>query len=151
MGDASVFTASSPSDLDCLQAFVTRACDHAGADDDTRFALRLAVEESFTNIMQYGYGPGGGPVTVAVQFDERRIVIVIRDHGPPFDPTGVPAPVLDTDWQHREAGGLGVHLVRHMMDDVAYVRDVAGENVLTLIKNRSGAGMPRREGGRHED
>ncbi|HKV66303.1 MAG TPA: ATP-binding protein [Rhodanobacteraceae bacterium] len=147
MGDASAFTASSPSDLDRLQAFVARACDHADVDADTRFAVRLAVEESFTNIMQYGYGPGGGPVTIAVQFDERRIIIVIRDRGPPFDPTDVPAPVLDTDWQHREAGGLGVHLVRHMMDDVAYVRDLAGENVLTLIKNRSGAAMPP-QGGR---
>lgn len=143
MGAASAFTASSPSDLDRLRAFVVRACDRAGADADTRFAVRLAVEESFTNIMQYGYGPVGGPVTVAVRFDDYRITIVIRDRGPPFDPTRVPAPVLDTDWQHRETGGLGVHLVRHMMDDVAYVRDVAGGNVLTLVKNLSG---PRKEG-----
>lgn len=145
MGDASAFTASFPSDLDRLQAFIARACDRAGVDvdADARFAVRLAVEESFTNIMRYGYGPGGGPVTVAVRNDDRRITIVMRDCGPPFDPTGVPAPVLDTDWQHREAGGLGVHLVRHMMDDVAYVRDVTGENVLTLVKNLSG---PRKEG-----
>lgn len=143
MGETSAFTAASPSDLDRLQAFVASACERAGANVDARFAVRLAVEESFTNIMQYGYGPDGGPVTVVVRFDAHRITIVMRDRGPPFDPTRVPEPVLDTDWQHREAGGLGVHLVRHMMDDVAYVRDVAGENVLTLVKNLSG---PCKEG-----
>lgn len=141
--DANVFTASSASDLDRLQAFIARGCDRVGADADARFAVRLAVEELFTNIMRYVYGPSGGPVTVTLRPGDHRITIEMRDRGPPFDPTRVPAPVLDTDWQHRETGGLGVHLVRHMMDDVAYVRDVEGENVLTLVRNLSG---PRKEG-----
>lgn len=139
MDEASEFKASSRHDLDRLQAFVESACERAGADAASYFALRLAVEESFINIMRYAYGPDGGPVTVNVRNDGRRITIVMRDEGPPFDPTRVPAPDLSADWQHREAGGLGVHLLMNMMDDVAYARDADGGNVLTMAKEISRA------------
>lgn len=147
MTDAATFKASSMADLDRLVAFVARAGERAGADADCLFALHLAVEESFTNIMQYGYGSGGGPVTVNIRFDDNRISIAMRDRGPPFDPTRAPAPDLAADWQHREAGGLGVHLLMNMMDGVAYERDAEGENVLTMVKDLSGAATGSRNGG----
>lgn len=134
MGDATELKASSLADLDRLVAFVERACERAGADVDSRFALRLAVEESFINIMQHGYGAGGGPVTVDLQREDNRITIVMRDQGPPFDPTTVPAPDLGADWQQRAVGGLGVHLMQKMMDRVRYERNAGRENVLTLVK-----------------
>jgi serine/threonine-protein kinase RsbW len=138
MGDATEFKVSALADLDRLVAFVARACERAGVDADSRFALRLAVEESFINIMQHGYGAGGGPMRVDLQREGNRITIVMRDQGRPFDPTTVPAPDLDADWQQRTVGGLGVHLMQKMMDEVRYERNAGRENVLTLVKEFRG-------------
>lgn len=134
MDDGTEFKVSALADLDRLVAFVERACERAGVDADSRFALRLAVEESFINIMQHGYGAGGGPVAVHLQCEGDRITLVMRDQGPPFDPTTVPVPDLDADWQQRAVGGLGVHLMQKMMDEVRYKRIAEGENILTLVK-----------------
>ena len=139
MGDAGEFRASSLADLERLVAFVERHCELAGADADSRFALRLAVEEAFINIMQHGYGAGGGPVTVSLRADGQRITLTLRDQARPFDPTSVPAPDLGADWQQRAVGGLGLHLVQSMMNEVRYESDAGRENVLTLVKDFSGA------------
>lgn len=135
MDDASEFKASSPRDLARLQAFVDEACERAGADPDSRFALRLAVEEVFTNIQKHGYGPGGGPVTVELRCEAGRIFLTLRDRAPAFDPTSVPAPEPAPDWRHRKVGGFGLHLVKSMMDEVRYQRSTNGENDLTLVRN----------------
>ncbi|MEO7071914.1 MAG: ATP-binding protein [Rhodanobacter sp.] len=126
------------SDLDTVARFVDFSCERAGADADSRFALRLAVEESFSNIMQHGYGADGGPVTVQLHAQHDRISVTLRDRAPAFVPEQVPAPDLAASWQQRKVGGLGWHLVRQVMDEVSYERDAEGENVLTLVKYLSG-------------
>jgi anti-sigma regulatory factor (Ser/Thr protein kinase) len=133
------FKASSLADLERLVAFVERHCELADADADSRFALHLAAEEAFINVMQHGYGPGGGPVTVTLQVQDRRITLTLRDQARPFDPTSVPAPDLAAGWQQRAVGGLGLHLVQSLMNEVRYESDAGRENVLTLVKDFSGA------------
>ena len=139
MRDADEFKASSLADLDRLLAFVDAACARAGADEDSRFALHLATEETFINLMQYGYGPGGGPVTVKLQARDRDLILTLRDRAPPFDPRTAPAPDLTADWQQRAVGGLGLHLVQNLMNEVRYRSDAGRENVLTLVRHISGA------------
>lgn len=121
-------------ELERLTAFVEARAHDAGADDDTRFALRLAVEEAFTNIMQHGYGGAGGPVAVSLQASDEDIAVVLRDRAPEFDPGQAPAADLDSPWSERDPGGLGWHLLRQVTDQVTYQRNADGENVLTLVK-----------------
>lgn len=130
---ATGFHASSMRELGSVLAFVDRTC--AGVEADTVFAIRLAVEEAFTNIYKHGYAGGDGPVAVHVDIAPRQIVATLVDEAPAFDPADAAAPDLDSPWDKRRTGGLGCHLLRQMMDEVKYARRER-DNVLTLVKTR---------------
>jgi anti-sigma regulatory factor (Ser/Thr protein kinase) len=132
---ATEFHARSMRELGGVLAFVDETC--AGVDADTVFAIRLAVEEAFTNIYKHGYAGGEGPVAVHVAVAPRQVVATLVDEAPVFDPADAPAPDLDAAWDERRTGGLGCHLLRQMMDEVKYARRSERGNVLTLVKTRS--------------
>ncbi|MCC6195206.1 MAG: ATP-binding protein [Burkholderiales bacterium] len=118
--------------------FAMDVCSRIDADADTKYALRLAVEEVCTNLISYGYaGRPAGPIEVAVHDARDRVTLVIRDRSPPFDPGQAPAPDVTSDAEHRAIGGLGWHLVRRMMDEVSYEPGTPSGNVLTLVKYKS--------------
>ena len=84
--------------------------------------------------MDYAYPAGTrGGLTVEVQADDEQLQFVIRDTGIPFDPTTTPEIDTTLSAKDRPIGGLGIHLVRQIMDDVQY-RRIGEFNVLTLIK-----------------
>ena len=117
-----------------LVSFVLAACERAGCGPEATFAVRLAVEEVFTNIAGYGYAGGPpGPVTVSIGREPAGLVVTIEDRARPFDPEDAPPPDLDSPWEDRRVGGLGWHLIRELMDDVRYER-ADGVNRLTLVK-----------------
>ena len=130
-----VFRATQLQDLVALTAFLDQTCRQAGAGDDAVFAIRLAVEEVFTNIVQYGYGNQPGPITISVDTEPERITITLADAALPFDPAAVAAPDLDAGWNERKIGGLGWHFAYQLMDEVK--RESAGKrgNVFTLVKS----------------
>lgn len=99
---------------------------------EVAWRLRVAVDEIVANIV--AYGPAGGPAALDVWF--RRIgdtvEITVEDDGPPFDPLARPAPDIRLPLEARSPGGLGIALVRALMDDVRYAR--TDRNVLTIRK-----------------
>jgi serine/threonine-protein kinase RsbW len=103
--------------------------------------VNLALEELVTNVIEHGLGPGRpGWISLRVSHGGDRLAIELRDNAPPFDPFQVPSPNLAMPLDERPAGGLGVHLVRAMMDDWSYARD-GDENVVSLRRNlHAGAG-----------
>ncbi len=66
------------------------------------------------------------------------LTIILRDHGDSFDPASVPEPDLTCDLEDRRVGGLGVYLIRQLMDEVSYERPSGAGNVLVLVKRRRG-------------
>jgi anti-sigma regulatory factor (Ser/Thr protein kinase) len=65
------------------------------------------------------------------------ITVILVDHGEPFDPSDIPMPNLKADLSERKIGGLGLYLMRKLMDDVKYVSDPQNNrNTLTLIKRK---------------
>ena len=118
--------------------FINDVCDRIDADEGTKYALRLAVEEVCTNLIVYGYKnqPAGLIQVVAVD-DRDRVTLVIQDRAPPFDPKNAPAPDLTSDIEHRQVGGLGWHLVKRMIDEIHYVPGTPSGNVLTLVKRKA--------------
>jgi len=125
------FRATRLAELPALLDFVDTAC--AAAGPDAGFAVRLAVEEVFTNVLAHGYG-GEGPVDVTIDADTTRIRVLVEDEAPPFHPGDAPPPDLASDALEREPGGLGWHLVRQLMDEVRHApRDGRG-NTCTLVK-----------------
>jgi sigma-B regulation protein RsbU (phosphoserine phosphatase) len=120
-----------------LNAFVEEVCEAAGFQPEVNFQVQLAVEEAVVNVMKYAYPPDTrGDVTVEAQLRETGVAFVIMDSGKPFDPTTIPEPDITLSAQQRAIGGLGVHLMRQIMDTITYER-VGNVNVLTLGKGPS--------------
>ena len=90
--DGISFNASCMSDLPALAGVVEQACREVGADDDTLFSLRLAVEEVFTNILDYGYPGGTGPIAIRIDAQPGQVRVSFADAAPRFDPSTVAAP-----------------------------------------------------------
>jgi serine/threonine-protein kinase RsbW len=97
---------------------------------------QLAVEEVITNIIVHGYKKAGCTIHLSCCFTGDGIEIRIADSAPPFNPLSVPEPELYGDIDTRGIGGLGIYLVRQVMDGLSY-RYEDGKNILTLVKRRS--------------
>ena len=135
---ATVVHAGTPENLPRFLHFIEATCARIEAAADTKYALHLAMEEVCTNLIVHGYrGEAAGPIEVAVYDECEKVTIVIRDRAPPFDPVHAPSPDLTSDVEHRPAGGLGLYLVKKVMDEVDYVPDTPSGNVLTLVKRKS--------------
>jgi len=128
--------------LPSFMSFIDEACRRAGADEDTAYALRLAVEEVCINLIHYGY-KDMTPGTIRVTFDQRgnRITLKIHDHARPFDPANAPEPDLTSDVETRPIGGLGWYLVKRSVDKLDYRSDPMQGNVLTLTKRSARSGQ----------
>lgn len=115
--------------------FVQEAAEQAAFSPKEAMQLDIAVEEVFVNIANYAYPEGGGVAVVAVSIEDEplRVVVTFSDGGTPYNPLLRDPPNLDRPLEERAIGGLGVHMVRHSVDDISYeYRD--GRNILALTK-----------------
>jgi sigma-B regulation protein RsbU (phosphoserine phosphatase) len=118
-----------------LEEFVDGVCETVGFDMSTTMSLNLALEEAVVNVMNYAYPAGTkGSVNITAEANDRRLKFTISDYGMPFDPTAKSEVDTTLSAEERPIGGLGIHLVRQIMDSINYER-TDGKNVLTLRKN----------------
>jgi serine/threonine-protein kinase RsbW len=121
--------------LGLISEFVTNAAQDAGLDESAVYAVDMAVDEACANIIGHAYGDEGrGDIEITCRIDEDGLTLVLRDNGRPFDPTKVPHPDLEAPLEGREEGGLGLFLMRHLMDRVEYESRPGSGNVLTMVK-----------------
>jgi anti-sigma regulatory factor (Ser/Thr protein kinase) len=102
--------------------------------DKVRRSLNLVFDEILNNAISYGFEqPDLGRIDIRAELGPQRIYVTISDDGKPYDPLSRPEPNTTLDLEIRDIGGLGIHLIRNVMDDVSYeYRD--GCNVLVLEK-----------------
>ena len=137
----SIRVPSSTSELRRLHAFVAEFWVRNQLPPEDAPRVELGLEEIFVNSVTHGRaGTDGLPVTVAIRLDGDRLELMVEDHGPPFDPLTQPRPDTSVHLDGRPEGGLGIHLVRTMLDDVRYER-VDGHNRLTMTARLGGAGL----------
>ena len=119
-----------------LRTFFFSVCREYGIDDETTKTLYLALEEWVANVIGYAYPKGmRGHVEVTADVSDGVLTLVIKDHGMPFDPTQQAEVVVVANLNDRAIGGLGIYLVRTIMDTVTYERTADGYNPLVLTKN----------------
>lgn len=110
-------------ELERLQNQVTEAGERVNIPPKTLFQINLALEEMLTNVMKYAYDdPASRTLTVAMTMTESEFQAEIIDTGRPFNPLEAAPPDLDLPIEKRPIGGLGIHLVRTIMDHLEYRR-----------------------------
>lgn len=104
---------------------------------DLLFTMNLVIEELGINIMDYAYGGDSeGDFEIIITSEPNELTVDLIDAGPPFNPlTEAPVPDTEASMQDRPIGGLGIHLVKTMMDEVNYKRE-SDRNHLRLVKRR---------------
>ena len=107
--------------------------DSLGLPESMNMPINLALEEAVSNVMLYAYPNQSGQVLVEADKVGREITFSISDSGIPFDPTQQDEPDITKSVEERPIGGLGIFLVRQIMDDIHYKRK-NNKNILTLIK-----------------
>src|SRR5437763_16703942 len=111
--------------VDRLAEFVTNFSQFHGLPADERARLLVIFDELLTNVMTYGYqgAVGEGHVEAALSLEGNRLVMEFIDDGRPFDPLTTPLPEVDLPLAERPIGGIGVAIVRALVDEIAYTRD----------------------------
>ena len=116
--------------------FVNRSLEEGGCPMKAQLQIDIAVDELFGNIAHYAYQPETGPATVRIEITEKppAAVLTFIDSGVPYDPLAKEDPDVTLSAGEREAGGLGIFLVKKSMDDMTYeYKD--GQNILQIRKN----------------
>jgi serine/threonine-protein kinase RsbW len=123
--------------LDEIRDFVAQVAREGGFSEKVIYSLQLAADEAASNIIEHAYGGApDGYLNIACDMDGDIIIITMQDHGKPFDPSEVKEPNLTADLSERQIGGLGVYLMRKIMDTVRYDSDPKNGNLLTMTKRR---------------
>ena len=133
----SLLIANELDELQKINAAIEELAEEENWSPDVTFQIGLAVEELGVNIVNYGYEDDKDhEIRIVISSEDEAITIEIEDDGHAFNPlSDAPEPDLDAEVEDRTVGGLGIHLVRTMMDEVHYQRQ-QNKNCLTLVKRR---------------
>ena len=124
-------------DLPRIQTAIGEFSQEQDWPPDIEFQVDLVLEELVLNVVNYGSGGREGEIKIELVSEAEMVTIQIIDDGRPFDPlTDAPEPDTESSIEDRAVGGLGIHLVRTMMDEVSYRRE-ENKNHMRLVKRRS--------------
>jgi anti-sigma regulatory factor (Ser/Thr protein kinase) len=130
--------------LDHVREFVGGAAQKCGLNASAIYAVQLAADEAFSNIIEHAYsGECLDKIECKCQLSDTGLTVTMRDCGSPFDPADVPVPDLTAELEDRDIGGLGLYFIRQLMDEVefSFMRDPeTGKrcNVLRMRKLKGG-------------
>lgn len=126
---------STTDNLAVIRDFVKSAANQSGFSEDTSGKIILAVDEACTNIIKhaYKYSPEGN-IFIKIKFNDPKFSISITDEGSHFDPKIVPEPDLQEYYKQKRVGGLGMFLIKKLMDEVNYSTLSGNKNQVILVK-----------------
>ena len=131
---SSIVLVNNTQEIPRLTAFVNEVCESLGIDETLTLQINVAVEEAVANVIKYAYPLGKrGDVAVEAAWDDAYLKLTITDSGKPFDPTVQSEIDTTLPAKERNIGGLGIHIVRKVMDSINYEHR-GNFNVLTLTK-----------------
>ena len=121
-------------ELDRLEPFLEGFFDQNNLDPTLLPSVNLALEEALVNVIMYAYPEGKqGEMTLVAAVRDNAICMEISDMGVPFNPLQQKEADLDVSLEERQIGGLGIHLIKEIMDEVEYAYQ-DGRNVLKMRK-----------------
>jgi len=121
--------------LEVVREFVHNLALKAGFVEERADQISLAVDEACTNVIKHAHKfDARRKIDLEVNYDSKRIEIVISDKGAGFDPGALPKPDLNKYIHEAKMGGLGIHLMKTLMDEVIYSFNPGVKNQVKLIK-----------------
>jgi serine/threonine-protein kinase RsbW len=126
---------STTDNLSSIRNFVQNYADELGLDSEITSKIVLAVDEACTNIIKhaYRYSPNG-KITLKLKTDKKKFSVTIIDEGGHFDPQQIPDPNLEQMQHEKRGGGLGMFLMKKLMDEVEYSNLTGNRNKVVLVK-----------------
>jgi len=122
--------------LSSIRDFISSKASDAGLAKDSIENIMLAVDEACTNIIKHAYKSfPDGEITIKIEYNSEKFQIEILDHGSTFNPDTVPDPDLQKYYRNGRVGGLGMYLMKTLMDDVKYISVPGKYNKVLLSKN----------------
>ena len=132
--EKSIVLANEISEISRLNGFIEEIGEEFGLTPDVVFNLNLVLEEAVVNVINYAYPKEDHQwIYLSAKLQDATIILVLTDTGKEFDPTMAPEADITLSADEREIGGLGIFLIRQIMNEVKYER-IDGKNVLTLEK-----------------
>ena len=130
---------SKTENLSVIRDFVSENALTAGIPVSTVENIMLAVDEACTNIIKHAYKScPEGEIIINIEYNKEKFTITIIDYGKSFEPERVPLPDLQKYYREHKVGGLGIYLMKSLMDDVKYTSVPGKYNQVLLSKNISG-------------
>jgi len=123
--------------LDEIREFVAKVAYEGGFTEKEIYSLQLAADEAASNIIEHAYeGVSDADIDITCDMRGDTLTITMRDTGRSFDPSKVKQPNVKADLSERQIGGLGLYLMRKLMDEVRYESNPKTGNLLTMTKHR---------------
>ena len=121
--------------LELIRDFVSRIAQNMGFSDENIHRIELAVDEASTNVIKhaYKYSPDND-IRILTRLENSKFIISITDSGHNFNPQLVPEPDLKKYIQQHKVGGLGMYLMKKLMDEVKYNTLSGNQNQVVLVK-----------------
>ena len=121
--------------LEVVRDFVFRLAQKAGFEEDTADQISLAVDEACTNVIKHAHQFNSRRmIDLAVIYTIKQFEIIITDKGKGFDPQSLEKPDLPKYIHEAKMGGLGIHLMKTLMDEVSYTFNPGNKNQVSLVK-----------------
>ena len=132
--EKSIILANDIAEISKLNQFIEELGEEFSLAPDLVFNLTLVMEEAVVNVINYAYPKEEHQsIYLSARLHEGSIILVLTDTGKEFDPTMAPEADVTLSAEDRQIGGLGIFLIRQIMNEVRYER-IEGKNVLTLEK-----------------
>jgi serine/threonine-protein kinase RsbW len=127
-----------PAEIARLSEWIEQRCGADAVESEVVFKITLALEEAVMNVVSHAFDGVAPPhlVHVVLEVGPASVMAELTDNGHAFDPSAAPPPDMSRPVAERDPGGLGIHLMRTMMDRVEYRRD-GSHNRLRLEKRRN--------------
>lgn len=132
-----LIVASRLENLAKIADFVTTATHQAGLSDRAAYGVQMAVDEACTNVIEHAYGnQNNGDIRITYQLEATCLRLIITDKGTPFDPSIVAKPDPNAPLEARSSRGMGMFLMRNLVDEIEYQFQTPQGNQLIMVKYR---------------
>ena len=129
--------------LDLIRDFVGKVSGKVGFTEDDIDKIRIAVDEACTNVIKHAYEQEGEDhIGIIIKIDYSKLTIVVTDRGKGFDPKAIEIPDMEAYLTELRVGGLGIYLMKTLMDEVDYAIHPGVRNEVRMVKYLVDNGSP---------